>query len=209
MKWVAPVAIVALFACSAESPQIAESDQLEVVDTVIDWRTAELPPYPDYPGRRGGRLSARAVGVTDFDEAWRAHAVLCAAPARLLLIAEDEEGGASMLLELPGADSLLGPYPARAEDPRDVPEPPAVDVGFQFFEELGASAYQALAGTVMVNRLDEHASGSFRLEIEHIQTTERARVSGTFDGVRVDSSAAVRCARAGEHPDSVNVVEDE
>lgn len=207
MRWVAPVAIVALTACSSESPQIVESDTLTVADTAINWRTAKLPPYPDYPGRSRGRLSARAVGVTEFDDAWRARAVWCAASARLLLIAADEEGGASMLLELPGTDSLLGAYPVHTGDPRDAPQPPAADVGFQFFEEFGASAYQASAGTVHVNRLDERVSGSFQLEIEHIQTMEYARVSGTFDGVRVDSAAAVRCARAGEDPDSTGVVE--
>jgi len=207
VKWVTPVAIVAFASCSAESPQIVESDTLTVADTAINWRTAELPPYPNYPGRRRGRLSARAVGVTEFDDAWRAQAVRCAARARLLLVAADDEGGVSMLLELPGADSLPGAYPVHAGDPRDAPQPPAADVGFQFFEEFGASAYQASAGTVQVNRLDERVSGSFQLEIEHIQTTERARVSGTFDGVRVDSAAAVRCARAGEDPDSADVVE--
>ncbi len=206
MKWVGTVAIAALAACGPESPQITESDTLEVADASIDWRTAELPAYPDYPDHRGGRLSARAVGVTDFDDAWRAHAVRCAAPARLLLIAEDEEGGVSVLLEIPDAETVVGAYPVHSGDPRDVPEPPAADVGFQFFEEFGASAYQASAGTVQINRFDGRVSGRFRLEIEHIRTAERARVSGTFERVRVDSAAAVRCARAGEHADSVDAL---
>jgi hypothetical protein len=171
---------------------VAKADSLAaaIVDTT-------LPTMPQIPRGRRGYLAATAVGALDFTKEWKARAGRCAQPAMILVIAEEDSSGASVLLNLPPSGDLLGTYPVKLADSTGVPAPPAAQLGFQFFQRTGASAYQAAAGNVELTALDaRRASGRFEVTVRHITSNERARIAGVFDGVDVEPLPLDWCARA-------------
>ena len=198
--------LLALAGCGGDAENTADQpDQLPMVDeeSPIDTPTRELPPFPAYPPTRGGHLAALGVGDATFDKTWPARALRCTAPSMLFVVAEDEESGGSVLLELPPDGPLVGEYPVMFAEAGRVPDPPAAQLGFQFFDETGASAYQAADGTVEVYGFEQRVSGRFQIEVRHIVTEERLRVSGNFHNVDIEEPPPDWCLRAGEGRDSL------
>lgn len=191
-------------ACGGGGEEVAETaDTLDFdpEDTVLTVQDTVLPPMPDYPGQRGGYLVAHAVGATDFELAWPARAGRCSEPAMLLVIAELERSGASVLLELPDGDALVE-YPVKLATDSGAPEPPAAQLGFQFFEDV-PSAYQAAEGTVEVYGIASGVSGRFAITIRHIVNQELARVAGVFHNVDIEDLPPDWCDRARAARDSL------
>jgi hypothetical protein len=174
-----------------------QGDSMAVADTALP----EMPPSPD---RRRGYLTARAVGALTFTDAWAARGGRCVQPPMLLVIAEDPgRSGASVLLELPAGD-LAVEYPVRLADSAGVPDPPAAQLGFQFFDAQRADAYQGSEGVVRVLSLDDRrVSGEFAVMVRHITTDARARVAGAFHQVDVEPLPPDWCERAQAAHDSL------
>jgi hypothetical protein len=168
-----------------------------------------LPPMPDYPRREPGKVTVAAVGAFELSHSWDARAGRCARPSMVLLIAEEPGSGASVLLDLPASDDLTGTYPVKLADSTGVVEPPAAQVGFQFFDVSKADAYQGSAGDVEVRELtDRRLSGRFAVTLRHIANNRRAQVAGTFEHVDVEPLPIDWCERAAAARDSLAMAAD-
>ncbi|MCH7875436.1 MAG: hypothetical protein IH965_09095 [Gemmatimonadetes bacterium] len=171
----------------ADEGQVALSDTAAVPDSA-------LPEMPDYPEPRRGHLVARAVGAADFAMAWRARAGRCTDPPVLLVLAEAERSGASILLELPRSDDLRGEYPVAPAGDAGPPDPPAARLGFQFFDDA-PTAYQGADGVVEIYGFASHVSGRFTATIRHVVSHEGARVAGVFHAVDIERLPEELCER--------------
>jgi len=168
-----------------------------------------LPPMPDYPRRETGKVTVIAVGAFELTHSWNARAGRCARPSMVLLIAEEPGSGASVLLDLPASEDVTGTYPVKLADSVGVLEPPAAQVGFQFFDVNKADAYQGSAGDVEVRELtDRRLSGRFAVTLRHIANNRRAQVAGTFEHVDIEPLPIDWCERAAAARDSLAMAGD-
>lgn len=169
----------------------------------------ELPPMPDYPARESGKLRVAAVGAFALSQSWPARAGRCARPSMVMLIAEEPGSGATILLDLPEREDLTGSYPIKLVDSVGVLEPPASQMGFQFFDSTSADAYQGSSGDVEVRELtDQRVSGQLAVTVRHIRNNRLANVSGTFEHVNVEALPIDWCDRAAAARDSLNPAPD-
>jgi hypothetical protein len=202
------VLLVLLTACAGEkapppeaATQVPDEDSLETAqaaDTV-------LPAMPPYPDRSGGRVTARAVGALSADYDWPGRALRCGGAAPIVFIVGEQPGsGGSVLLRLPPAGAVIGTYPVKFADTAGAPQPPAAQLGFQFFEGNSADAYQAADGSVEVGALDDrHVSGNFAVTVRHIATDRRARIAGVFHDIAFSAPPPGWCDRAAAAQDSL------
>ena len=122
----------------------------------------------------------------------------------ILVLGEEQGSGGSILLQLPTSGSMTGTYPVKVADSTGVPEAPAAQLGFQFFDKTVASAYQAADGAVEISSLDDRrVSGTFRVTVRHILTDQRARIAGAFQSVDVEPLTPSWCGRAQAAQDSL------
>ncbi|MDH3495703.1 MAG: hypothetical protein OER21_02995 [Gemmatimonadota bacterium] len=198
--------VLVVVACGGErsdQPAVVTSDD-SIEAAIAAASDTTLPPMPALPGRRGGQMTVRAVGVLDFEKTWPARAGRCARPAMILVVAEEPGSGGSVLLQLPDSGPLTGGYPVKIADSTGVPAAPAAQLGFQFFQERSSDAYQAAEGSVEVYSLDDlRVSGQFTATVRHIVNERRARVAGVFHGVDVEALPPDWCEQAQAAQDSL------
>jgi hypothetical protein len=176
----------------------------EEADTLAAASDTVLPAMPAVPSQRRGYFTATAVGALHFDKAWPARAGRCARPPMILVLGDEQGSGGSILLQLPASGSMTGTYPVKVADSTGVPEAPAAQLGFQFFDKTGGSAYQAADGAVEITSLDDRrVSGTFRVTVRHIVTEQRARIAGAFQSVDVEPLTPSWCERAQAEQDSL------
>jgi hypothetical protein len=182
----------------------ATAADVEGDDTLAVAPDTALPPMPDLPQRRRGYFTASAVGDLTFDKAWVARAGRCARPPMILVLGEERGAGGSILLQLPASGPSTGVYPVRLADSTGMPEAPAAQLGFQFFDKPGPSAYQAADGAVEITSLDDRrVSGTFRVTVRHITTNRRAQIAGAFQAVDVEPLTPAWCETAQAAQDSL------
>ncbi len=193
-------------ACGGEQSEQATVAMVEdsIEAAIAAANDTTLPPMPGLPGRRGSQMAVRAVGTLDFEKTWPARAGRCARPAMIVVVAEEPGSGGSVLLQLPDSGPLTGAYPVKLADSSGVPEAPAAQLGFQFFQERSSDAYQAAEGSVELYALDElRVSGQFTATVRHIVNERRARVAGVFHNVAVEALPPDWCEQAQAAQDSL------
>jgi hypothetical protein len=198
--------LLLIVGCGRRAPQGdgAASDAVAAEDTVTVGADTVLPDMPDLPARRRGYLTAVAVGDVNFEKSWQARAGRCARPPMILVLGDEPGSGGSILLQLPAAGPFTGIYNVRLADSTGMPEAPAAQLGFQFFNQQGAAAYQAADGAVELTSLDERrVSGAFHVTMRHINTNHRVRIAGTFEAVDVEPLTPAWCESAQAAQDSL------
>jgi hypothetical protein len=208
MNRMALVLVLLLAACGERTANngAGAASMADHGDTVAGAATSDtaLPAMPDLPARRRGYFTATAVGAVTFDKAWPARAGRCARPPMILVLGEEQGSGGSILLQLPTSGPLTGTYAVKFADSTGMPEAPAAQLGFQFFDKQGASAYQAAEGVVEITSLDDRrVSGDFRVTVRHIVTDRRVRIAGAFQSVDVELLTPAWCESAQAAQDSL------
>lgn len=204
MNRMALVLVMLLAACGRRGAKEAAATGGDQGDTVTVAADTTLPAMPSLPARRKGYFTATAVGAVTFEKAWPARAGRCARPAMILVLGEEEGSGGSILLQLPTSRPLTGTYAVKVADSTGMPEAPAAQLGFQFFDKQGGSAYQAAEGAVEITSLDDRrVSGDFRVTVRHIVTDRRARIAGAFQAVDVEPLTPAWCESAQAAQDSL------
>jgi hypothetical protein len=206
MNRMAMALVILLAACTrrAAHDDAGSERTVDQEDTLVASADTALPAMPSLPARRRGYFTATAVGALNFDKAWPARAGRCARPAMILVLGEEQGSGGSILLQLPTSGPLIGTYSVKLADSTGMPEAPAAQLGFQFFDKQGASAYQAAEGAVEITSLDDRrVSGDFRVTVRHIDTNQRARIVGAFQAVDVEPLTPAWCESAKAAQDSL------
>lgn len=199
-------ALVLVTACAGQEtppPDEAAPVNEDSIDAAVAMDTV-LPPMPAHPSGEGGKLAVSALGALTFNRSWPARAGRCARPALVLLIGDQPGSGGSVLLRLPTSGTRTGTYPVKLADSTGVPEPPAAQLGFQFFEGTTSDAYQAADGSVEVTTLtDRRIDGRFAVTVRHLATNRRAQIAGVFEDVAVEALPPDWCERAAAAQDSL------
>jgi hypothetical protein len=210
VKRLALLVVVLGLACigtdgSTADPDSTATDQLAEEDSIAASDNAVVAPdttMPDYPREESGRLTARANGMVEFDRSWPAHAGWCADPTSLLVLAQDDRSGASLLLVLADSGTNEGRYPVMLSDSAHQTYRSIALVGFQFLEDQNTAAYQGTEGVVELLRYDSRVSGRFAIKIHQLRGGVWAQVAGVFHNLSLKDLRRESCLRAGAASDS-------
>jgi hypothetical protein len=195
---VIPFLIVAI-ACSAETKPETETAIPGPAERARSLLTLEeLPPMPDYPRPRDGRLVVVSAGDFTMDGVWQAEAGICATANDMELYAEDDSSATLIVAYFPGGD-LEGSYAISLVDSVEVGERAAL-VGVQIFHEREAFGFQAIDGSLEIQVVGEELTGRFTATVQEVQTQVLTRYVGVFSNVELRELSAEYCGKLVQEP---------
>lgn len=177
------VFLVAMLACAGEREQ--ETDPTD--ENPHGWARLtvdELPPRPDYPSPRNGRLVAVSAGDHVIEGTWDATAGLCEEAGVLEIYAGPQGLGTAIVVRMQAGDRL-GVY-SIVEVSEIPPEPPVVLLGVQIFDDPSALGFQAFAGELELTELGRHTSGRFTSTLREVREDVYTHFVGAFERIPVE-----------------------
>ena len=166
-------------------------------DTAPDTMAADTTP----PVARARMLVTRAASEHGaLDGQWRPRAGVCGTPPSLQLLVQGDSVDLLLLVSLPPDSTPSGTYVVGS--PADTTGPArAARIGVQQLQPADL-AYQGIAGTVRLERLDRAASGTFDVTLQETPSHRTFRFLGVFAAVPVDTLGGAACRPAA--PDTAD-----
>lgn len=153
----------------------------------------DLPPMPSIPDAERGHLVAVSAGDYPINGSWEAQAGRCSEIGILEMYAGPSGLGTGMLVRISPGDPV-GTYPVHVPS-FDLPDPPAVLVAVQAFNDPEAFGFQAYEGQLELTVLGETVSGRFETTLREISTDMLAHYVGIFEDVPVAPLLPEYCQR--------------
>lgn len=200
--------LLALPACSGSVPPGGEASTADADDSmelqVVEPDTG-LPPIPEYPAPQRGHLVIRAVGALSLSASWAAHAVRCTEPRLIVLTAQGDDIGASVLLRLHPDSAVSSAYPISRRDSTVTMAPATARVGLLQFRATRADTYEASDGAVELFDSDSVlVSGRFAVTMEYGGDRSPARAAAVFRRIRVSDADADWCSQVAAREDALS-----
>ena len=185
------IAMLVLGCDRSEEPADAEAAVQE--DTEAAPQTRPLPPMPEHPPARTGRLSGRSAGGVDtVSGVWRAHATRCENPPALQVVAGDEHVGTILLYQLDSIAPVAENYRVTSVD-SGFGRSPSVQLAVQLTPDGGIRAFRAASGTATLERLDGETTGQFAVTLKEVDSLDSLRYVGVFQRVPVGPGSVEDC----------------
>ena len=199
------IAIVAvLVGCSGGSDQESDGPRHPNAGrTLSDYD--ELPPPPDMPEARRGRLVTRTTGDFEINGTWESSAGICPEIGIVEIYAGPSGMSTGILLRLP-EENPIGTYPVVAADP-DFPDPPVAMIAVQAFKEPDAFGFQAYFGELELTELDERVSGNFVTTAREITIDMLSHYVGVFEDIPLEALPDEYCETVRDSTLQLEVVE--
>ncbi|MFQ6045093.1 MAG: hypothetical protein ACE5PT_01870 [Gemmatimonadales bacterium] len=181
------VALAFLFylsACGSGAEPVGEEPGIELERELREAAREDSISVPSYPEARAGRLVMVSDGSLAVEGSWKPTAGLCDEPRSLQLIAQSENFGVIIVVELPDTGAVAGNYAMVSVEEDSVPGINA-RLGIQVLADGGAFAYQVTEGELVIERLDDRVTGRLAGMALEVALGAKVGLAGVFDDIPV------------------------
>lgn len=191
MKCALVLTIVVLALACGDQPELL-NEIVREPDTRRTLLTVEqLPPMPEFPEARRGRLVTQSAGEYDVHGSWKASAGLCQDVGVLEIYAGHPGLGNAIVLHMTDGNPL-GTYPLVAAQ-ADFPDSLAALVAVQVYQDPDAFGFQAYMGELELTTFGETVSGRFTSTLREIDINMVLHYVGVFEAIPVKPFAMNYC----------------
>ncbi len=194
--------LVIMTACNRGTE--SEADVADADDLARPLLTLEqLPPMPDYPRPRNGRLVVVSAGDFAIDGEWEAEAGICATAYEIELYADDDSLGTLLVFYYPDGEPE-GSYSIMTADSIEIGERAAL-IGVQVFQKEEAFGFRGIEGSIELQIAGEGLTGRFTATLKEVEEDVLTLYVGVFSNVALRELPTEYCSRLSH--DSLSVEE--